>query len=99
MVEGLDYEDNFSPTPCISIVRVMVSIATANDLELHSVDIEQVFTQADTLKEGSNDRYFITPSSDSPDVGDKSVVYGVLKPLYDNPSSLNSTQNHDGCLF
>jgi hypothetical protein len=41
MVKGLDYEDTFSPTPGISIARLMVSIATANDLELHSVDIEQ----------------------------------------------------------
>ena len=64
----------------------MVSIA-ANDLELHSVDIEQAFTQSDKLKEDANGRYFITPPSDSPDAGDKSVVYEVLKPLYDNLSS------------
>jgi hypothetical protein len=66
MVKGLDYEDNFSPTPGISIARLMVSIAAANDLELHSVDIEQAFTQADKLKEGADDRYFKTPPSDSP---------------------------------
>ncbi len=42
MVKGLDYEDTFSPTPGISIARLMVSIAAANDLELHSVDIEQI---------------------------------------------------------
>ena len=46
MVKGLDYEDNFSTTPGISISRLMVSITAANDLELHSVDIEQAFTQA-----------------------------------------------------
>jgi hypothetical protein len=57
MVKGLDYEDNFSPTPGISIARLMVSIAAANDLELHSVDIEQAFVHADKLKEGANGRY------------------------------------------
>jgi hypothetical protein len=87
MVKGLDYEDNFSPTPGISIVRFMVSISTSNDLELHSVDIEQAFVQADKLKEGANGRYFITPPPGSPDAGDKSIVYEVLKPLYGNPSS------------
>ena len=87
MVKGLDYEDNFSPTPGISIARLMVSIAAANDLELHSVDIEQAFVQADKLKEGANGRYFITPPPGSPDAGDKSIVYEVLKPLYGNPSS------------
>jgi hypothetical protein len=87
MVKGLDYEDNFSPTPGISIARLMVSITAANDLEFHSVDIEQVFVQSDKLKEGVNDRYFITPPPGSPDAGDKSIVYEVLKPLYGNPSS------------
>ena len=86
MVKGLDYEDNFSPTPGISIARLMVSIAAANDLELHSVDIEQAFTQADKLKEGANGRYFITTPPGSPDAGDNSVVYEVLKPLYGNLS-------------
>jgi len=84
MVKGLDYEDTFPPTPGISIARLMVSIAAANDLELHSVDIEQAFTQADKLKEGANGRYFITPPPGSPDAGDKSVVYEVLKHLYVN---------------
>jgi hypothetical protein len=37
--------------------------------------------------EDANGRYFITPPPDSPDAGDKSVVYEVLKPFYDNPSS------------
>jgi hypothetical protein len=60
MVKRLDYEDNFSPIPGISIPRHMVSITAANDLELHSVDIEQAFVQSDKLKEGGNDRYFIT---------------------------------------
>jgi hypothetical protein len=61
MVKGLDYEENFSPTPGISIARLMVSIVAANDQELHSVDIEQDFVQTDKLKEGANGRYFVTP--------------------------------------
>ena len=86
MVKGLDYEDNFLPTPDISITRIMVSItAPSNDLELHWFDIEQAFTQTDKLMEGANDRYLITPPPDTPDAGDKSVVYEVLNPFYDNP--------------
>jgi hypothetical protein len=65
----------------------MVSIVATNDLELNSVDIEQVVVQADKLKEGVNDRYFITPPPGNPDDGDISIVYEVLKPLYGNPSS------------
>ena len=45
-----------------------ISLELADDLELHSVDIEQVFTQADKLNEGANGRYFITQPPDNPDV-------------------------------
>jgi hypothetical protein len=44
-----------------------------NDLELHSIDIEQVFLQTDKLMEGVNDRYFINPSPGSPDANNKDI--------------------------
>ncbi len=64
-----------------------MSLVPVNDLELHSVDIEQAFTQADKLPEGVNDRYFINPPPGSPDDGNKAIVYEVSRPLYGNPSS------------
>jgi hypothetical protein len=63
------------------------SKAAANDLELHSIDIEQVFLQADKLMEGVNGRCFINPPPGSPDANNKDIVYEVLRPLYGNPSS------------
>ncbi len=72
------------------------SISTVNDLELHSIDIEQSFLQADKLMEGVNDRYFINPPVGSPDANNKDIVYVVLCPLYGNPSSprvLHKTMN------
>jgi hypothetical protein len=42
MEKGKDYLQNFSPTPGIAIADIITSIAAANDLELHSIDIEQV---------------------------------------------------------
>jgi len=62
-------------------------MAAANDLELHSIDIEQAFLQADKLMEGVNGRYFINPPPGSPDANNKDIVYKVLRPLYENPSS------------
>jgi len=57
-----------------------VSIAAPNDLELHSVDVEQAFTQADKLKGGANGRYFITPSPAVRMLATTcSVAYEVLK--------------------
>ena len=39
----------------------MMSLAVANDMDLHKIDIEQSFLQADNLDEGVNGRYFINP--------------------------------------
>ena len=61
MEKGVDYVDNFSPAPGFAVARRMMSLAIANDMELHKIDIEQAFLQADKLDEGVNGRYFINP--------------------------------------
>ncbi len=73
----MDYDDNFSTTPGIAMTRIMVSLSTANDLELHFVDIEQTFTQDDNLTQGVNGRYCINPQTGSPDAGNRNIVYEV----------------------
>ena len=87
MEKGVDFVDSFSPTPGLAVARLMMSIAIASGMELHKVDIEQAFLQADKLDEGVNGRYFINPPPGSPEAGNKDVVYEVLKPLYGSPSS------------
>ena len=59
--------DHFSPTPGLAVARLMMSLAIANDMELHKIDIEQAFLQADKLDEGVNGRYFINPPPGSPE--------------------------------
>ena len=61
MEKGVDYVDHFSPTPGLAVARLMMSLAIANDMELHKIDIEQAFLQADMIDEGVNGRYFINP--------------------------------------
>ena len=87
MEKGVDYVDNFSPTPGLAVARLMMSLAVANDMELHKINIEQAFLQADKLDEGVNGRYFINPPPGSPEAGNKNIVYEVLRPLYGSPSS------------
>ena len=87
MEKGLDLIDYFSSTPGLAVARLMMSIAIANGMELHKVDIEQAFLQADKLDEDVNGRYFINPPPGSPEAGNKDVVYKVMKPLYGSPSS------------
>ncbi len=87
MEKGVDFDDSFSPTPGLAVGRFMLSLAVANDYELHACDIEQAFLQADKLPEGVNGRYFIQPPPGSPDANNRDVVYEVRRPLYGNPSS------------
>jgi hypothetical protein len=111
MEMGVDYVDNFSPTPGLAtlllppraqlcnrscsnkththnaVTRLMMSLAIANDMELHKIDVEQAFLQADKLDEGVNGRYFINPPPGSPEAGNKTIVYEVLRPLYGCPWS------------
>jgi hypothetical protein len=51
MEKGVDFDDSFSPTPGLAVGRFMLSLAVANDYELHACDIEQAFLQGDKLPE------------------------------------------------
>ncbi len=42
-------------------------------MELHKIDIEQAFLQADKLNEGVICRYFINPLPGSPEAGNKNI--------------------------
>ena len=80
MEKGVDFDDSFSPTPGLAVGRFMLSLAVANDYELHACDIEQAFLQADKIPEGVNGRYFIQPPPGSPDANNRDVVYEVSSP-------------------
>jgi hypothetical protein len=46
MEKGVDYVDYVSPTPGLAVARLMLSLAIANDMELHKIEMEQAFLQA-----------------------------------------------------
>eukprot|EP00961_Rhodomonas_salina_P001491 20481-Rhodomonas_salina.1 len=85
MKEGEDYVNSFAPVPHTTSGSIVISLAAAMDLELHSCDLAQAFIQADKLDEGVNCRVFICPQQGATD--DDCVVYKVLCPLYCIPSS------------
>jgi len=73
-----------------------MSLAIANDMELHKINIEQAFLQADKLDEGVNGRYFINPPPGTSEAGNKNIVYEVLRPLYGrtlSPRALHKTMD------
>ena len=90
MEKGVDYVDDFSPTPGLAVARIMMNCIKS---------IEQAFLQADKLDEGVNGRYFINPSPGSPKAGNKNIVYEVLRPLYGSPSSPSALHNTMDAYF
>eukprot|EP00961_Rhodomonas_salina_P300266 3939633-Rhodomonas_salina.1 len=85
MKEGEDYEDAFAPVPHTTSGRIIISLAAANDLELHSCDLSQAFIQADKLDEGVNGQIFIRQQQGA--IEDEDIVYEVCKQQYGIPSS------------
>eukprot|EP00961_Rhodomonas_salina_P192913 2603144-Rhodomonas_salina.1 len=95
MQEGKDYEDSLAPVPHATSGCIIISIAAAQDLELHSCDLAQAFIQADKLDEGVNWLIFIRPPQGA--VEDADTVFEVCRPLYGIPSSaraLHLTLSH-----
>ena len=76
---GEDFKDAFSPVPHATAGHIIISLAAANDWELHCCDLAQAFIQADKLPEGVNGRVFIRPPAGAEK--DDAVVYEVLRPL------------------
>ena len=51
MKQGVNYEHSYSPVPQASGFCTMLALATAEDMLINHVDINQVFLQGDMLKE------------------------------------------------
>eukprot|EP00961_Rhodomonas_salina_P221760 2998487-Rhodomonas_salina.1 len=75
----------FAPVPHATSGRIIISLAAANDLELHSCDLSQAFIQADKLDEGVNGLIFICPPQGATE--EDNTVYKVCRPQYWIPSS------------
>ena len=81
-----DYTDAFSPVPHGSVLRILLAIATENDMYTDHVDISQAFTQGDLQPgDGYMGNLYISAPPGFPE--DPEYCYRLLKPLYDIPSA------------
>ena len=84
--EDGDFVESFAQVSSADAVRVLVSIAAAEGLQLHSVDLEQAFIQGcwEFLPEDAPTVYITPPWGwdEDPD-----VVYEVVRPLYGHPAA------------
>ena len=84
--EDGDFIDSFAPVSSATAVRTLISIAAADDLHLHSIDLEQAFIQGawSALPEGAPTIFIQPPWGWEEEEG---VVYELLKPLYGHPAA------------
>ena len=81
-----DYTDAFSPVPHVSGLRILLAIATENDMYTDHVDISQAFTQGDLQPgDGYMGNLYISAPPGFPE--DPEYCYRLLKPLYGMPSA------------
>ena len=81
-----DYTDAFSPVPHASGLRILLAIATENDMFTDHVDISQAFTQGDLQPgDGYMGNLYISAPPGFPE--DPAYCYRLLKPLYGMPSA------------
>jgi hypothetical protein len=81
-----DFEDAFSPVPHASGFRMILALATRNNMYCDHVDISQAFVQGDLLPgDGYNGKVYIyaPPGYDE----DPNYVYQLRRPLYGMPSA------------
>ena len=81
-----DFEDAFSPVPHASGFRMILALATQNNMHCDHVDISQAFVQGDLLPgDGYNGKVYISapPGYDE----DPNYVYQLRRPLYGMPSA------------
>eukprot|EP00961_Rhodomonas_salina_P184598 2492229-Rhodomonas_salina.2 len=83
----------FPTLPSAGSSGMLMSMAAAENLHLHSMDLIQAFIQAERIPEpeGPNGRTFITPPPECEE-DEEGVVYEVLRPLYGVPSSARMLQ-------
>ena len=46
-IEGIDYNETFSPVSCKDSFRIIMALVARYDLELHQIDVKTIFLNGD----------------------------------------------------
>ena len=81
-----DFDDAFSPVPHASGFRLILALATQQDMHCDHVDISQAFVQGDLLPgDGYLGKVYISPPPGADE--DPDYVWELKRPLYGMPSA------------
>jgi hypothetical protein len=76
-LEGVDYQDTFSPTAKIIIVRCLFALVAARQWSLHHLDVNNAFLHGDLHKE-----IYMSPPPGLRRQGEENLVCRLHKSLY-----------------
>ena len=76
-MEGVDYQDAFSPTTKIITVRCLLALATAQRWSLHQLDVNSVF-----LHDDRHEEIYMSPPPGLRLQGEENLVCRLHKSLY-----------------
>lgn len=106
--DGIDYFDTYAPVLCYTTLRVLLALVAAEDYELHQMDVETAFLNADVQE----DLYMRVPDGVQAPEGTvcklRKALYGIKQAPHawhaEIASTLTATLGyapspHDPCLF
>ncbi|KAI9185245.1 hypothetical protein LWI28_005591 [Acer negundo] len=76
-LEGIDYQDTFSPTAKIISVRCLLALAAASGWTIHQMDVHNAFLHGDLAEE-----IYMSPPPGLRRQGEDNLVYRLHKSLY-----------------
>ena len=78
-VQGVNYEETFSPTARMESVRLLIAVAINNDYKIHQMDVRRAYLHAPI----DCDIYCEQPEGyEAPQEGGSKLVWKLLKSLY-----------------
>ena len=76
-IYAIDYNETFAPVIKWSSIRILLTLATQSDLEVHQMDVKTAFLNGDLEHE-----IFMSPPPGCADYGRKDIIWKLKKSLY-----------------
>ncbi|GJR72785.1 zinc finger, CCHC-type containing protein [Tanacetum coccineum] len=73
----IDYFDTYALVACISIIRLLIAMASTHNLIIHQIDVKAAFLNGDLDKEVDLTKEFLSSSFSMKDMGEADIIFGI----------------------